>query len=83
MTTKNPLCTNGVAERDDAGTVTALCGCGWSESGFPSRRKALMTQKLHRFPPLDVQPDELSSDAGGAARAPRREATPPHAQQTM
>lgn len=46
----NPDCTPGWADRLPDGTVVAHCGCGWSEDGHPSKRKALMAQKEHRFP---------------------------------
>lgn len=49
----NPDCTPGWAWEADDGTHTAYCGCGWTEPGFPSRRKALRAQRDHRFPPLE------------------------------
>lgn len=49
----NPLCTPGQVVPDPAedGAHAALCGCGWSEGGFPSRSAAKRAQRAHRFPP--------------------------------
>lgn len=49
----DPECTPGWATSDDDG-VTAHCGCGWVAGGFPSRRKALAAQRVHRFPPRGI-----------------------------
>lgn len=49
----NPACTPGRVVPDPAveGQHAALCGCGWSEGGFPSRSAAKRAQREHRFPP--------------------------------
>ena len=56
----NPECTPG-RTIGPPGDVTALCGCGWAEEGFPSRRQALKAQKLHRFPPRGQASDSGTS----------------------
>lgn len=58
-------CTPGWAtdEFDDDG-YRAFCGCGWSQPGFPSKRKALAAQKEHRFPgpnPKEAEPQQSST----------------------
>ena len=56
----NPACTPGEAENAGDGTVVARCGCGWQQSGFPSRAAAFRAQKRHRFPPRNaLDPDPL------------------------
>lgn len=46
----NPACTPGTFDRQDDGTVTARCGCGWEETGLRSKSQAKAVQKEHRFP---------------------------------
>lgn len=45
----NPACTKGTTT-GSAPSVTGHCGCGWTVTGFPSKRQALKAQKAHRFP---------------------------------
>ncbi len=77
MTGFSTACTPGWAERHHGGEhgVTAFCGCGWQQGGFPSRRKALMAQKEHRFP--GPNPRDLPADqAAPQRRAPAEQWLP-------
>lgn len=59
----NPTCTPGVVSQPGPdGLVTASCGCGWVQHGFPSRSAGKRAQKAHRFPPLEL--DDPGCDCG-------------------